>query len=412
MNIKILLIVISLIVSAFADTSFSNKLNYFGNISASKLDSKGFDLNSYRHDSVNENLSLSPHSKVGAQWSYYNDVITFTAQALLKSNHNDYELDVTWLNFKYDLNDNYAIRLGRIQTKVFLYSASLDIDYLQLWAKEPSEVYRLMPIRTFNGLEITYNKVFNDYHFQTSLVTLASNKDTYVNGTKNTESNLDVYNSSSLSLLFENATYTYKASYSRSKANINDDAATIAIANGLAAYGYDVSRYTFEDRLIQVTSLGFQYRGDTFLFESEIAYSHSDGLLPSSLGAYAILGYKMNKFIPFVMYAENKNDKDYYNTSDIQVVDATSQSLKTALDDTLYVHNFSQKTLSLGFKYNIDIGMALKVQVDRITSIDYGSISSATVQSIGYESVGSLSRDAGITDKAIYAFTMGLSFAF
>ena len=405
---NILLACLLSISSLLADNDFETSFNYFGNLSASKLNSSGFDLNDYSHDSVDDDLSLTPYSKAGVQLSYYNDYFTFTAQGLVRKNHDSYRGELTWLNVKYDINDDFAIRLGRIQTKVLLNSESLDIDYLHVWAKPPVEVYRLMPIRTYNGLELTYDTTFDAYNFNVSLVTFATYSGK-INATKNVENAIDIKDASSLTFTLESENTIYKASYSRSNADIDDTASTIAIVNALSAEGNDMSRYTFNERTIEVASLGIQYRKDNFLLDTEIAHSESNGLLPSSTGAYMMLGYQVNKFTPFIMYAENKNDKDYYDTSAIQTA---TPATKVALDDTLYLANFSQATSTVGMRYDVKTGMAFKAQVDRITSTNYGSISSSGVSSSGYEKVGVLSRDAGTADKAIYALTVSFSFAY
>ena len=123
MYIKAFLFIFITCSQLFASDEYDVKLNYFGNLSATKLDSSGFNINDYNSDNVNHHWKFSPYSKIGAQLSYYNDNITWTGQALVTSNHDDLELDVTWLNFKYAINNNFSIRLGRIQTKVLLYSA-------------------------------------------------------------------------------------------------------------------------------------------------------------------------------------------------------------------------------------------------------------------------------------------------
>lgn len=411
MNLNKLLFLTLFVTSLISEDDFSTNFNYFGNLSASKLNSAGYDLNYYNNDSVGDTLSLSSYSSLGAQISLnYND-ITFTAQGLLSKNHGSYDPEFTWLNIKYDMTDNFAVRAGRIQTKVLLNSESLDIDYLHLWAKAPVEVYRLMPVRTYNGLELTYNGTIEDYSFSISGVLFAF-YETDINNKKDSEVSLKVDNSRSISFTLENEKTTFKASYSRSDSNIEDDASTIFVVEGLKSYGNDMDRFTYEDRTGYVSSLGFQYRGDSLLVNTEIAHFKSNSLLASSTGAYLMLGYKMDKLTPYIIYAENKNDKDHYDTSDVKTSDEKSIVLKRALDDILYLNNFSQQTSSIGMRYDIKTGMALKLQVDRITSTNYGSISSQSVQISGYEKVGILSREAGIDDKTVYAGTVSLSFAY
>lgn len=411
MKINKIILLMVLSTTLFSQDKIVSNFNYFGNISASKLNTQGFDLNNYNHDSVSKTLSFSPYSKLGAQLSVnYND-ITFTAQGLLREERDEYKPELTWFNLKYDINDNYSVRVGRIQTKAFLHSESIDLDYLHLWTKPPVEVYRLMPVRTYNGIEFTYDTTFDRYSLNISIAPFGY-YESNIYGTKNTKTSLELDNSYAASVTLESEKILYKISYSKSDTDIPDDTSMQMIVAGLSAYGNSMDRYTYRNRAAYSSSLGLQYRGDTIFIDTELAYMKSNSLLPSSRAAYMIIGYKIDKFIPFIMYAKNQNDKNYFDTSAISTIDTTSTTLKRALDDSLYLNNYSQSTASIGIKYDIDIGLAFKAQVDRIISSNYGSISASGVQASGYEKVGILSRDAGTPDKAIYAFTVGVSFAY
>ncbi len=411
MNLNKLLLLFFLVTSLFSNDKYTTNFNYFGNLSAGKLNSSGYDLNDYNHDSTNDSIGFSAYSKVAAQFSLTYDDLTFTAQGLLREKHSSLTPEITWFNIKYDINDNYALRLGRIQTKVLLNSESLDIDYLHLWAKPPVEVYRLMPVRTFNGLELSYNETIDDKSFHISIVPFGFYKSD-INSNKNRDVSLKIDNSHSVSLTLENETITYKASFSKSDTNIKDLDSTLMIVNGLKAYGNDMQRYTFEDRVTYSSSFGVQYAGELFLFDTELAHFKSNSLLPTSTAAYVMLGYKMDKLTPYMIYAENKNDKSHFNTSNIKTSDDRSVALKKALNDVLYLQNYSQQTTSIGVRYDIKVGLALKTQIDRITTTNYGDISSLSIDMTGYERVGILSRDAGTRDKVIYAWTVSLSFAY
>ena len=58
-------------VFASADDVANMKLSYFGNLSATKLDSAGFNASSYNNSSVTDEWQLAPYSKAGVQFSFY-----------------------------------------------------------------------------------------------------------------------------------------------------------------------------------------------------------------------------------------------------------------------------------------------------------------------------------------------------
>jgi hypothetical protein len=63
--------------------------------------------------------------------------------------------------------------------------------------------------------------------------------------------------------------------------------------------------------------------------------------------------------------------------------------------------------MTLGARYEIKMGVALKIQLDRITTTDYGNDYNSITDREGYTS-----RYANTQQKPIYQLTCGVSFAF
>lgn len=394
-------------------SDYETSFNYFGNVMASKINKDGFTSNNYNYDNVDGDTSLSPYSKLGGQVSIYNDKYKFTSQAITYRNHKKNKAKFTWLNVNYDFNENIALRVGRMQTNLLLNSDSLHIDYIHTMTHTPNEVYRIIALEHYDGIELTYKDFINDtYNYAITLVPYGKAKQD-INTTFDNEESIELKNINSIRLNITNDdNIEIHTSFTKLKSSLEDSNALKTITNGLKAYGNNVDEYGYEDKDTNVFTLGLNYSYEDYILSTEISRYETKSMNPDTTAYYVMLGYNWGKFTPYIAYAESKNDKEHFDTSHLNTPDAQSQNLKRSLDDLLYLTNYSQKTQSIGLRYNIKPGIALKTQIDRITTSNYGSISNSTVAASGYERRGILGRFAGTGDEPVYLYTIGVSFAF
>ena len=399
-------------VSTFAN-EYETSFNYFGNVMASKINKEGYTLNHYNHSNVDDQLSFSPYSKLGGQVSIYDSQYKFTTQAIGYRNHDEYKAKITWLNLNYDYDENLAFRAGRMQSNLLINADSLHIDYIHTMAHTPDELYRIIAVEHYDGVEITYKNFINDTFDYTLSIAPYGKSDQKINTTYNSQERIKLKDINAIRLNITNDDdIEIQTSYAKLKSTLDDSSALKSIVNGLEAYGNDMSSYGYENKTTQIFTLGLNYNYEEFRFNSEIMRYETESMNPDTTAYYMMLGYVYNEFTPYIAYSESKNDKEHFDTSNINAPDATSQSLKTSLDDLLYLTNYSQKTKSIGLRYDIKPGLAFKTQIDEVKTINYGSISSSTVTSSGYERRGILGRFTGTKDQTVYIYTMGLSFAF
>ena len=387
----------TLLVAENIDTRF----NYFGNISGSKLSEKGYTLNNYSHDNVDNDLSLTPYTKLGAQLSLFYQDYTLTAQALTRKNHEKYTGELTWFDIKYDFNNSTSLKVGRIQATMLLNSDSIDIDYIHLWAKAPDEVYRISGINTFDGIELRYKNLYKDYDYNIVFTPYAKSKKN-INTTENTESEAILDNVSILRLNIEKDALIIQGSYARGDIHMpNDGKDLYTLQNALEAYGNDGSRFSFEHKKLTVWTIGLKYEYDDFIFHSEYAKMDTTSLLANTSAYFMLFGYRYNNFTPFYIYARSKADKDHFDTSDI----VGTTALINSANNVLYSTNSSQITSSIGIRYDYKPGIALTAQIDRVKTSNYGTQGNLNRRGI-------LEYELGKDNEPIYMYIMGLSFAF
>ena len=403
-QINLILASLLLVSSFLMANDFDAKINYFGNLTTSSLNKDGFNIKGYKVDDVENQFQLSTYSKLGSQATIYNDKWMFVVQAVTHYKNKKLDADLTWLNVKYNINSYLSFRMGRMQSSAFLNSDVRDIDYVNTWGLEPTAVYTMLPMKFYDGIEISYNKVIEDYYINLNITPygkLRTSMDDLVENSK-----LSVKNINIISFDISNNDFKFKTTYGQVSINIPiNDAHYNNVITGLQEQNNDMSKYSYTDKKISFLTVGLEYNYENYSLVSEFVEIDSNSLIANTIGYYTMLSYRYDKFIPFIMYSVGDNQNSHFNTT--HIIDNSNQEFKEGLEEILYQTNNSQKTISLGFKYDLMIGVALKAQIDKITIKDYGTDYSTTVKRVGYTQ-----RDIDENGDSVYQATVGLSFVF
>lgn len=303
------------LASSLVASEFTTSLNYFGNLTGSRINENGYEINSVANSNIDDNINFSSYSKFGGQLSIYNDKFSFMLQSMIYQNKGNNEIELTWINGKYKLNDHFSVRLGRMNLATFLNSNTLDIDYVHLWAKAPIEIYGILPIKSFDGIEINYENMINNYYIDFKITPFGtSTKNVYI---LTNSVNTKLKEIKAIALSIQKGNLIFNASYTSGKYNIYSDYITglSQITAGLELVGNDVSSYSYNNKKIEFLALGVDYNYNNFSFSSEFVKVNSESLVPDMEAYYLMMSYRYNKFTPFVILAENKNDKDFCNFS-------------------------------------------------------------------------------------------------
>jgi hypothetical protein len=412
-NKKALLYFSTVVLSFASDLDYN--FNYFGNLTFNSLDKSGYEYRHFQSDDIDDSISYEAYSKLGGQINLHKGNVDFIAQATVRRYKDANEIDLNWLNLKYTYQD-LSLRAGRMQLPLFLQSNSLDIDYIHLWAKAPIEVYGIFPIKSYNGLELLYQKAFNNNVYLDIQVTpfgsISEDVD-MIESFGEVKAKLDDIKNIMLNLEIDN--FTIKSSYTSGNLNIPLEGTSFdQLKKNLDTLGFSElsNKYSFENKKLEFFSLGIDYNNDKFIFNSEIVQMKSDSFLPNNLSYYALAGYRINKWTPFIMYAENKNDKDHYTEDELTTqnpfLTSSVAALKTGLEQELYKMNSSQKTSSIGLRYDLKKGIAVKIQFDRITTKNYGTPNTDG----NYSRLGFLAHERSVSNRPVYLSTFSLGFAF
>lgn len=150
----------TLALSLLATDAQAVEFNFsgFASLSAGRTNSADEKLIDYgqnwsaRSDTV---LGLQLDAQINNKFSIMGQVVS---RGFSYDDKDDYELTTDWLTLNYQIDSNKRVRIGRVQSPLFLYSDTLEIGYSYVWARPPIDVY--MPILGFihsvDGIDFTY----------------------------------------------------------------------------------------------------------------------------------------------------------------------------------------------------------------------------------------------------------------
>ncbi|NOU51984.1 porin [Pseudoalteromonas sp. JBTF-M23] len=348
----------------FSQATYSQgvRISGFGTVTmGSTLDSEK-PLGFYKDD-----VQFKPESLAGVQ--LYSDIGSKTSATLQLTSRgmNDFDTKIEWLYLTYILDRNWSFKVGKFRTPFYNYSESLDIGYSYHWIRPPQSVY----IPLFNNMEgasAMYRSVYGeiDSNLQLFYGTL---HETSPGGS------VDIDFMAGFSWSLQKDWLSMRASYFKSKVTIPAVFASAAIpllpaeANPMAMPGPPgpempkVSVSVANAILPQgdsATNAGIALKAefDDWMVLGE--YTHNkvdDSIFTNPVGYYVSFVYFWGKFQPHITYERFDTEPQY----EILDMVADTDPVKPLLRDAIGRTDEDKKTYTLGVKYNLDRGTAVKI---------------------------------------------------
>jgi len=325
-------------------------------------------------------------TKLGGQLSAaLGNGLTATVQVLAEQRaDNTFRPQFEWANLKYQINDNYFVRAGRVVAPVFMISDYRNVGYAQTTVRPAYDVYQLNPVKNMDGGEFgakwsvgsgTLSMGMLGGRFKAQAPSDTGDT-SYVTGSMR-----------NINFTYEIDASTFRLSYNRSK----NDARSNAIAMIDSAYrmgflvGYPVPNGDLHNGKTRLLDLGYAYDDGKWLAQAEFVSSRSNDIVVQDTNAwFGLVGYRVGKWTPYVGYARatNKEPPPAHPAAAPVCNPPTNptgcpgspmlgqmQQLAGAInqiDRGLNTH-VEQRTVTLGTRYDIYKNMALKAQFDQIT---------------------------------------------
>ena len=314
------------------------------------------------------NWSFDVDSRLGAQViATASPQLSGVVQVIAEQRADDtYNPTLEWANVQYAVTPELSVRAGRIVLPVFLVSQYRKVGYANAWVRPPAELYSLVPITNNDGIDLSYRS--HPGEFTNTLQVNYGQADPRLpndQGSAKIRGLIGVIDTAEYGPLTLHAAY-YDAKVTLASLNQLFDAyRQFGPAGAVIA-----DRYEVNDARIRFMSLAAAYEpGDWFLI-GEWGKNWRMGFIPERTAWYVSTGYRMDAFTPYVAYAhlhsEQRTDPGLDTTGFPPPQAAAAEQLNAGLNELLTAGAPSQRTLSIGVRWDFIKNAALKVQFDHV----------------------------------------------
>lgn len=311
---------------------------------------------------------LESDSVLGLQLdTNYSDRLSSTLQLVAKSRLSDRLSDnLEWGFIRYDKEYGGTVRVGRVALDLFMMSEYKDVGLAYNWVRPPVEMYGLLPLFRFDGIDYSYPFTLNDDRLELKIGLGRSKILVDLQGVES-DAEIDAVAISNLSYFVGDATFRLTAASARLKA-IDSKAFDIFVENLALIPGYEafIEPFQVDGERIDYFSLGYQQRWQDWSLISEITYLDSKTpIFLSSRSAYIHIGKRIADATFYsTVSTVRSTDKPYDLTIPVGTVEpllSLLQGAKSLLD----MGAIGQDTIAVGARWDIYPTVALKAQWDR-----------------------------------------------
>lgn len=260
--------------------------------------------------------SFAPDSRIGFQINgKFSDSVSGTVQMFSKEVGDGTDPAVVeWAFLKAKLGSDFSVRAGRIGAPFFMTSDFRAVGYTNLTVRTPPEVYAYVPVSTFDGADVLYQHEFGGTVLNAQLW----------GGNTRSYNSLDTYillnNSVGLSLSAEIGSFTLRAGSMSTTldaegtglAGLNQligGFTALSAVPGLASLKDVATGIALKNKAASFSGLGLVFDNGQWVFNSEYVVRTTDSLyVPTAKAWYTTLGYRINKFTPYVELAARTQD--------------------------------------------------------------------------------------------------------
>jgi len=376
--------------AADADRSVFS-FNGFGTLGVvhSSEDHADFTSSLYKPNGAGFSHNWSPDvdSLIGAQvTANVAPRLSAVLQVIAEQNYDkSYRPHVEWANIKYQFTADCSIRVGRTVLPAFLFSETRKVAYTYPWVRPPIEVYRLLPVTSEDGLDVSYRLHLGE--LTSTVQANAGRRTTHIveGGTTEARDTWGVSDSTEYGPLTLQITYV-KTHLTVSSLNSFFDVFRQFGPQGIAI----ADKYNSNAKPLSNIGVGASYDSGNWLVMSEWGHSHTPSFIGNSTAWYVSGGYRFGKFMPSITYSQAKADNlsdPGLNVSAVPpLVVGPATGLNAALNSILSTKPV-QNTISAGARWDVLQNVSLKLQLDH-TRIGAGSSGVLTNIQPGFQTGG------------------------
>ncbi|WP_077341346.1 sulfate ABC transporter permease [Pseudocolwellia agarivorans] len=291
---KMLLALLILIMSfsSFAEIELTDQLSIsgFGSTSLTKSNNQTAVI---MNRVITDEVCWDCDTTFGLQLDYFNDAFKVSTQLVKRPQDKWSAPELEWAYVGYNVGE-VEFRAGRLRIPIFLASEYYYVSHAYNYARPPEELYNsILGLTAYNGASVVWNvELFNEY--QLAIMPFIGFNDTsLVDAGDKLDVELDIDSMSGINFLLSGEYYRWNLSYFTA-----DFSQTFQFTNAKPDVPY--FELSFLNDSVELYSLGLEYEFDSLLLTAE----RQIGNLRSTW--YASAAYRLNKFVPYIQYGENR----------------------------------------------------------------------------------------------------------
>jgi hypothetical protein len=312
------------------------------------------------------------------------DSITATAQLIARSSDN-YQVNSEWAYLTWQASSNTKVRMGRLRTPFYMYSDFIDVGYSYAWITPPNEVYYL-PFNNVNGIDFYTTATLGA--FDASLQGYFGSLDDELdfNGTM---AKSKIRNQMGLAATLGQDWWTLRTAYHQADLWIDVSGAVIdpttgatigSFADTLAAFGFakNGKNLLVDDDKGTFIEVGLNIDTGRFVAAVEhVEFEAKNTLLSKNIRQFVMGGVRAGDWLIHLTYAEAKDEASHPEAGipsgvPLPVV-GSSNYLIGATKAIALSRVTDRKVITLGARWDLTSGTALKFQLDKVNDTNPSS---------------------------------------
>lgn len=327
---------------------------------------------------ADKKASLNPDSKIALQGSYkFTPTLSATTQLMMKYDADgEYVPNPEWVFAKWQPTSALSVRGGRMGAPFFMVSDFRDVGYANTTVRPNLDVYGQVPVSYFDGADAAYQLDVGSVTL-TSTLWAGNAKSDFSSALRRsgaavppTEVRID--HAVGLNVLAEfSSGYALRVGHMQGKLTTKSALAQSVMAAARSILAPDaaqsvVDTVTTDDTKATFSGIGFTVDRDNVVAAAEFTKRKvNKGYIADTTGWYVLGGYRIGSVLPYVSFSKLKVDDP--NAAMPAGAPGFGAAVVGGVQGILNTQKISQRTTSVGVRWDVVRNVALKAQYDRVS---------------------------------------------
>lgn len=302
---------------------------------------------------VDSNLGLQATTQLS-------DKISATGQILVRKDASeDFKGELAWAFAKYQVNDKFSVRVGRIGLPAYMISDYRNVGYANTMIRPQGEVYSQVSFNHIDGIDATYSTSVGEVLVTGQLA--LGRTTTEIAGFGDMQAKREV----AINVSAEYGPLTVRVGRVQADVSLTESPQLNGFFSTLSKVGYaDLSNsMSVVDKKGTFTSIGAVYDYKNYLVQTEYSKRKNDSFISDTSSWYVMGGYRIGKFLPYVAHSSLKQD----SARSSSVIPAVGPLAPLAASVNGLLQQGEQTSNTIGVRWDFKKNAALKFQIDRIS---------------------------------------------